>query len=436
MNTVNKLLTALGHNTHLHFDKWTQEHEFVSGKKKWIANIEPYQVLERSVKQAVESLVTLCECDEFFHTFPDTIESPNYGDTWGRLANYIEINNRAIAEMHGGESRNGILSSIKILPAIPPSAKSWANCIILSQIFPNIFGDGYVKGPFEENSIYGIKLNAGYSGNIIDRTITDKISAEDQFIAFNDLAHFHGLKTGFRTVISADQIKVSYSDHEEGFDWCNPEHQEIFINEHVKLINLGFECIFIDSAKHIGGYECENYTGVGDLPEYGQMQYILNEIRSRTGKTTLSFVGEKSTGDFDRYKNLGLTSGTAFVEPDDFDNVKQWSERFKYSREYAPGIEVSNDNNEGGSRYEDRLRRINTCLFGYEFPSDKLPSFMQMEDLFPLRYDTSTHHLMMTNPSYSTDGTPQSHWENLFTRSDGREYNAKAGELFAHALNL
>lgn len=436
MNTVNKLLTALGHNTTLHFDKWTQEHEYVSGKKKWIANILPENLLKRTVKHAVESLVTLCECDEFFKEFPDNIKSPDYGDKWGRLANYIEINNRAIAEMHGNLTKNGILSAIKLLPAIPPSAKSWANCVILSQIFPNIFGDGYNKGPFEENSIYGIKLNASYSGNIIDWSITGKISPEEQFTAFNDLAHFHGLKTGFRTVISADQIKVCYPDREEGFNWCNPEHQEMFINEHVKLMKLGFECIFIDSAKHIGGYECENYTGVGDLPEYGQMQYILQQIRERSGMTTLSFVGEKSTGDFERYRNLGLTSGTAFVNPDDFENVKQWSEKFKYSREYAPGIEVSNDNDNGGSRYEDRLNRINTCLFGYEYPSDKLPSFMQMEDIFPLRYDTSTHHLMMTNPSYSTDRTPESHWENLFTKDDGRAYNARVGELFANALNL
>lgn len=436
MNTVNKLLEALGHNTRLHYDKWSAEHEFVSGKKKWIANILPAELLKRNIKHAVESLVTLCECDEFFNEFPNNIESPNYGDKWGRLANYIEINNRAIAEMHGGETKNGILSAIKILPAIPPSAKSWANCIILSQIFPNIYGDGYVKGPFEENSIYGIKLNAGYSGNIIDWSITEKISPEEQFKAFNDLAHFHGLKTGFRTVISADQIKVAYPDHEEGFNWCNPEHQEIFINEHVKLMNLGFECIFFDSAKHIGGYDCENYTGVGDLPEYGQMQYILHEIRCRTGKTTLSFVGEKSTGDFERYQNLGLTAGTAFIPPDNFNDVRTWTEKLKFNRDYAPGIEVSNDNDNGGSRYEDRLNRINSCLFGYEYPSDKLPSFMQMEDLFPLRYDTSTHHLMMTNPSYSTDGTPESHWENLFTKDDGRAYNARAAELFVHALNL
>jgi len=436
MNYVNKLLTALGHNTTLHFDKWTAEREFVSGKKKWIGNILPYELLERSIKKSVESLVTLCECDEFFNKFPDNINSPNYGDTWGRLANYIEINNRAIAEMNGNKTSKGILSAIKMLPGIPPSAKSWANCVILSQIFPNIYGDGINKAPWEENSIYGIKLNTGYSGNIIDNDITDKITPDEQIKAFNDLAHFHGLKTGFRTVISADQIKMAYPDHEENFRWCSPEHQEIFINEHVKLINLGCECIFFDSAKHIGGYECENYTGVGDLPEYHQMQYILNEIRSRSGKTDLSFVGEKSSEDFDRYKNLGLTAGTAYVSPSDFETVKYWAQKLKFSREYAPGVEVSNDNDEGGSKYEDRLNKINTCLFAYEYPSDKLPSFMQMEDLFPLRYDTSTHHLMMSNPSYSIDGTPLSHWKNLFTTDDGRAYNKKVGELFAHALNL
>ena len=59
-----------------------------------------------------------------------------------------------------------------------------------------------------------------------------------------------------------------------------------------------------------------------------------------------------------------------------------------------------------------------------------------MEDLFPLRYDTNTHHLMMTNPSYSTDGSPESQWENLFTKDDGRIYNGKVAELFAHAMNL
>ena len=437
MNYVNKLLNAFNYDTELNPDTWTYEHLYQSGIKKWIANILPYELLTRSIKESIESIVTLCECFTFYKKFPDIIETPNYGDKWGVRANYIEINNRAIAQMEGNLCKNGILSSIKILPAIPPSAKSWANCIILSQIFPNIYGDGYNKPYNEENSIYGIKLGIGYSRNIINYYILNTITPEEQFQAFNDLAHFHGLKTGFRTVISADQIKVSKEyEQDTSFSWDNPEHLELFINEHVKLINLGFEAIFIDSAKHIGGYDMANYTGVGALPSYEQMQYILYEIRARSGKTTLSFVGEKSTGDFARYKNLGLNSGTAFIEPENFDEVKHWSQKLKYEQEYSPGVEVSNDNDEGGRSYESRLNRINNSLFGYEYPSDKLPSFMQMEDLFPLRYDTNTHHLMMSNPSYSTNGTPESHWENLFTKDDGRNYNKKVAELFIYALNL
>ena len=437
MNYVNKLLKSLGYEIELEKDAWSLNKQHLSGDKKWLANIVPSELLTRTVKQAVESLMTICQCNRFYKTFPDVIETPDYGDKWGVRANYIEINNRAIAQMDRNITKNGILSTIKLLPAIPPSAKSWANCIILSQIFPNIYGDGLNKLPHEENSIYGIKLNGGYSKNIIDFEIIDKISPEEQFCAFNDLAHFHGLKTGFRTVISADQIKVVQPDGSDiTFDWNKSEHVELFVKEHTKLINTGFEAIFIDSAKHIGGYDMANYTGVGALPTYEQMQYIIHEIRVRSGKTTLSFIGEKSTGDFKRYQNLGLTSGTAFIEPDNYDEVKHWSQSLKYENHYTPGIEVSNDNDTGGRSYEARLNRINNALFAYEYPSDKLPSFMQMEDIFPLRYDTNTHHLMMCNPSYSTDGTPQSHWENLFAKDDGREYNRKVAELFIHAQNL
>ena len=435
-NCVNKLLVALGEGINLSPNHKMDKYIKISKFKKWISGILPAELLTLSIKDAIEILVMINETGDFYTTFPNKIETPNYGDKWGRIANYIEINNRAIAEMHENCTKNGILSTIKLLPAIPPSAKSWANCIILSQIFPNIYGDGYNKLPHEENSIYGIKLNTGYSRNIIDFDIIDKITPEEQFVAFNKLAHIHGLKTGFRTVISADQIKVAVKNGDIGFDWKNPEHEELFIQEHTKLVKLGFEAIFIDSAKHIGGYDMGNYTGVGALPEYGQMQYILHEIRQRSGCTTLSFAGEKSTEDFERYKNLGLTTGTAFISPDSYDKVKCWSKKLKYYKEYAPGVEVSNDNDTGGRTYEERLHHINSVLFAYEYPSDKLPSFMQMEDLFPLRYDTNTHHLMMTNPSYSTDGTPKSHWENLFAKDDGRNYNSKVGELFSHALNL
>ena len=437
MNNVNKLLTALNENTILEYDEWTAKKQEVSQMKKWISNIIPSELLKRTIKEAINSLNTLSESGITYKEFPNKIEKPNYGDKWGSIGNYIEINNRAIAEQEGNKTKNGLISTIKLLPAIPPSAKSWANCIILSQIFPNIYGDGYNKAPTEENSIYGIKLNAGYSQNIINFDIINKISPIEQFKAFNDLAHFHGLKTGFRTVISADQIKVCKKNKEDiTFDWNNKEHTELFIKEHVALVKSGFEAIFIDSAKHIGGYDMANYTGVGALPNYEQMQYIIHEIRLRCGCTTLSFVGEKSSGDFMRYENLGLNAGTGFIEPDNFDDVKNNSIKFKYHKNYTPGIEVSNDNDEGGRSYEARLNRIHNALFAYEYPSDKMPSFMQMEDLFPLRYDTNTHHLMMTNPSYSTDGTKESHWENLFTKDDGREYNKKVGELFSYALNL
>lgn len=440
MNSVNKLLKALGETTHLKKDNFSEYIAFHgignAYNKRWLGNIVPADLLKLSVKKSIEITLTLSESGIFHEKFPNKIETPNYGDNWGRLANYIEINNRAIATMDNGCTCNGILSCIKLLPAIPPSAKSFANCIILSQIWQNIYGDAYEKGPFEENSLYGIRLNTNYSDNIIDYKISKKISPEEQLKAFVDLAHFRGIKVGFRNVISADQIKVAklYSN-DEIFNWHNPEHVEIYINECVKLMNLGFECMFIDSAKHIGGYDMGNYTGVGALPNYHQIQYILNEIRLRSCKTNISFVGEKSSDDFERYRLMGLNAGTDYITGDDFNAVKALSEKLKYQRDYAPGVEISNDNNEGGLSYEQMLNRIKTALFGYNLASDKLPSFMQMGDLFPLRYDTTTHHLMMTNPSYSTDGSALSHYENLFAKSDGRNYNKQAGELFAWALN-
>ena len=41
MNYVNKLLTALGENTKLEIDKWSNQKKFEAGLKKWIANITP-----------------------------------------------------------------------------------------------------------------------------------------------------------------------------------------------------------------------------------------------------------------------------------------------------------------------------------------------------------------------------------------------------------
>ena len=439
-NSINLLLKTYNSSTRLYknhnFDDKIYHSIGCYKNKKWIGNILPQELLAQDIKESIELIVSLSESEIFYSDFPKNIETPNYGDNWGRFANYLEINNRAISNMQNDRSCCGIMNTIKLLPAIPPSAKSWANCIILSQIFPNIFGDGYNKAPNVENSIYGIKINCGYSKNIINHNIQDKISADEQLKAFNILANFRGIKTGFRTVISADQIKVVYKDHEENFNWDNDEHLDIYINEHVKLIKLGFEAIFVDSAKHIGGYEMEKYEGVGALPQYHKAQHIFHEIRSRSKCHSVAIVGEKTNDDFIRYENLGMNTGTDFVFGDDFNEVYELSEKMKYNRTYAPGITIENDNYGGGMTYKQRLQRIHNALFGYQFASDKLASFMQTNDLFPLRYDTNTHHIMMTNPNYSTNGCAISHIENLFSQEDGRNYNHKVGELFAHALCL
>lgn len=85
----------------------------------------------------VDNSMTLNQDGNFHETFPDKIFTQDYGDNLGVSANDIEINNRAIAEMERNTCKNGLLSAIKLLTAIPPSAKRCANCIILSQIFLN-----------------------------------------------------------------------------------------------------------------------------------------------------------------------------------------------------------------------------------------------------------------------------------------------------------
>ena len=128
INCVNKLLKAVDEGTFLRKDTWTINRTYHSigcaFSKKWVADILPSELLVRSIKQSVEAIATLSEGEIFYEHFPDNIQTPNYGDNWGRFANYIELNNRAIAQMSGTQCRNGLMSTIKLLPAIPPSAKS------------------------------------------------------------------------------------------------------------------------------------------------------------------------------------------------------------------------------------------------------------------------------------------------------------------------
>ena len=103
LRPVEKLLLALSGSTKLHFDTWAEGRCFRgvgrASNKRWIAGVHPSTLLGRTFKRTVDSVVTLSESREFYREFPNHIKTPDYGDRWGRLANYIEINNRAIAKM-------------------------------------------------------------------------------------------------------------------------------------------------------------------------------------------------------------------------------------------------------------------------------------------------------------------------------------------------
>ena len=114
-------------------DNWTKEHLYQVGNKKWVNNQYP--------------------------GIPPYIPSPNFGDKWGRQANYIEINPRVVAKYDGNRVTEGLLGVMKLLPAIPTSPNSFANCIVLSQLYPAIYGDGYK----DAGSLYCANLHAGIS---------------------------------------------------------------------------------------------------------------------------------------------------------------------------------------------------------------------------------------------------------------------------------
>ena len=63
INSVNKLLNVLSGSPVLHYDKWSIERAYrgigEAKDKKWIANIVPAELLKRSLKRAVDSIITI-----------------------------------------------------------------------------------------------------------------------------------------------------------------------------------------------------------------------------------------------------------------------------------------------------------------------------------------------------------------------------------------
>ncbi len=390
------------------------------GQKAW-STIPPRDLLKRNLEQAIQSICTLNNTYEI----PECLGTPNYGDDWGRRANYIEINPRLIAKTEGNKISEGIINMIKILPAIPPSTKSIPCCVILSQVYPT-FGTLH-DGCTDDVGVYCMEIKNGISKNLLSNNLERAgywASAEEQVKGFNDLAHFRGLKTGVRMPISADQMTVG-GRH---FNWN--DDLNAYIEACCWLVDLGFDAIYLDSGKHVGGYDMGAYAGVGAVPSEEQMQKITYEIRQRTGRPDIAFVAEK-TDTHPRYQNLGYTAGTDFGCADNRDSLWHEYHKQKYNPKYAAGPIISDDNDNGAMTYEQRLERLRNAFSSFDDPMHKLPVHLQMHDLFPLKEDTNTHETMMkaSNRSRYGDGANESdsHYNNVFANSDA---------AFWHTMNM
>jgi len=421
-----RLFWLLAGTDEIQVSEFAKQNLFKSGNtgwKKWV-NISPEDLLKKSAKEAIEMICTLNNTREI----PSHIPTPNYGDRWGRRANYIEINPRTIAYTQGDKKDEGLLNLIKLMPAIPPSPDRFANCVILSQLYPSMHNDGRIGNA----SLYSINLLSGISKNLTSEKLYrngEKMKDVELVKAFNDLAHFRGLKTGMRMPLSAGQIQV------EGrpFDWYN--HEKAFIDSCVDAVDMGFDAIYFDSAKHIGGYDMGNYCGEGALPNFKQMQYITSQIRERTGRNDISLIGEKCNND-PRYKDMGLTAGTDWGGADSREHVLHEYKNQKYTDEYAAGPDVSNDNDNGSMSFEQRRNRIHNAINGYEDTNFKLPAYMQMSDIFPLTPYSNTHEEMLisTNRSAFGDSDIESNYNNIFNTSDSAK-NYKQG-VYDEFLNV
>lgn len=420
-----KLFWILTGRNNICKDDETDYHTYhtLSGKK-WVTT-NPEDLLKRSPEQAIQSICTLNN----YYEIPPYILSPNYGDKWGRRANYIEINPRTVALSRGNEKQEGLLNVIKLLPAIPPSSKSYANCIVLSQLYPTM--GNYDDNKTGDRSLYTVDLHSGISKNLTSRNLSrgrERMGDDEQVKAFNDLAHIRGLKTGIRMPLSEGQMTVKGRP----FNWNKDE--KAFIDACCWAVELGFDSIFFDSAKHVGDYDMGNYCGHGRIPNYKQMQYITNQIRSKTGRNDISLVGEKCNDDT-RFNDLGLTAGNDWGKADDFNSVMHEFKKQRWNDEYAAGPIISDDNDCGGLNFETRLNRIKNAFNAYEDISYRLPTYMQMADIFPLSPYTNTHEQMMKSENRSGYGDIESSYNNIFNTSQAAfDYRMNVYKEFANSI--
>ena len=420
---LQKLFWITAQKDTIYADDWTKNHIYSTGFHKWV-NAAPYELLKRTPEETIKSLCTVTNPHKHYPHIPVYITSPDYGDKWGRHANYIEINPRLVSKYDGEKVSEGLFGVMKLLLGIPPTAGKGANCIILSQLYPSLCEDGTVY----DGSLYCANLHIGISKNLTSPNLIGKMGDDEQVKAFNDMAHLLGFKTGIRMPLSAGQLKVQGRN----FDWAKDE--KAYIDACVWAIELGFDSIYFDSGKHI--LDKDGYIGIGELPNEKQFAYITAKIREQTGRTDLSFIGEKSN-DNPHYKDIGLTAGTDWGKADNIFSVKHEAGKQSYSESYAAGPEVSNDNDCGELRYEERLNRLNSCMWGFENSYDRLPSYMQLHDIFPLSPYINTHEAMMHVKKMQGEGWTdcERHWNGVFnTSDDARRYTQSVYHIFENVI--
>jgi hypothetical protein len=422
-------------------DKTIYQGQGAGAWKQWVV-AHPSAMMRQSVNNALWLNLALAGFNAIpsFDQIRDRYRelSDYYGHQWGKNAFYLEINPRPLVTPYdGNRTHEATLGLIKLLPAIPPSFNNRATCIIVSELFPPLYGDGYqTPNHSEEHSLYSIHLDRidehNYrladdlgsnqlrrSGRWGTRRTAEAMGKDEIIKAFNDLAHLRGIKTGFRMPLPAGQVKVKLYDREEDLNWQNPRHLNWFIEACVYGINLGFDAIWFDSARHVGGFDWQGFSGIGKenpdaaMPNRDTMAYINYEIRRRTGRHDLSFLAEMGNWN-DRehgqdYRAMGFNACTG----------------------EGSSVVVSNDNDNGSRTYETR-----EALLRQGLGQSEKPVIATGADLFPYNPYTNMHQLMMYNHGFPHRGAPpEEHWDNVFATSREAWWHIEnVNKRFADAL--
>lgn len=402
------------------FARYNSQHHFIpedhggtvfndGGSRRWVY----FQDATVNLNYSLSDMICLLEKAIAGDDINYIEENASCPDDWGLRANYIDMFPCSLGGLHG---------MIRLLPSIPASQRGTATCIILRGMYAWGGHDSYAVNWFGgiDGFDYSLFIDDPQQGHFEDHIMHMR--------AFNTLAHARGIKTGFSVIINDGQLNFNGKP----FNWNNSWHKNFFIDQCVFAVTaLGFDAIHFDSARHIGGYdydghyhlwEKEGYCGVGFPPPFVVMQEITHEIRRRSQRRDLSFIGEYAN-EHERFREMGLTAGIAHdVSLWDKDSLSQYSDNIGKRQDYRAGFFISNDNDDGTRPWESRLDATYKALL---IPSkeQKLPVLFTQADLWPM---LTGYHDLILNPK-------QWHDNNGLFHPQSAEYTWRMHEIWAEA---